>query len=111
MVESYHFVLKRKFMGYDDVYDAIKRGKKTSEWRDVSDSWIARLTKMNVEEFNRSVRAARQSISLVPKYRRAKFVVGYTKRPMLVADVEQLIYHPNSRQFEVRIKNVKELSK
>lgn len=45
------------------------------------------------------------------KYKRARFVVGYTKTPMLLADVTAILYYSKSDKFEVRIENVQEVAR
>ena len=114
---SFHFVLKRSGWGYDDIYEALKNGKKTSEWRDATDFWISRLFKKQDQEniknmiFYRRSPIPGKTIEIPThryKYMKARFVVGYTKSPMLVADVRAIIYHTETNQFEIRIENVKE---
>lgn len=118
---SFHFVLKRSGWGYDDTYEAIKSGEKTSEWRDGSDYWAKRLlTEMGrqqikwAHEFKERNKGQTKPYFLLPfpeylwKHNRARFVVGHTKRPMLVADVTEIIYHSKTNQFEIQIKNVEE---
>jgi len=113
---SFHFVLKRSGWGYDDLYEAIKVGEKTSEWRDASDHWVRRLLNEEglslLEAFNSGYENL-DELSFLPyywKHIQARFVVGYTKSPMLVADVTGIIYHRDTEQFEVQIKNVAECS-
>lgn len=113
-MKGFHFILKRTGYGYIDIYEAIKKGEKTSEWRDASDFWISRLFKKNAQS---SVRhnMARHKGSLMYlhpddyKHMKAKFVVGYTNTPMLIADVKQLFYHKDTAQFEIQFKNVVEV--
>ena len=112
---SFHFVLKRSGWGYDDVYEAVKSGRKPSEWRDASDHWIRRLLNEEgvslLETFNSGYEKL-DELCFLPyywKYTKARFVVGYTKSPMLVAEVTGIIYHRDTEQFEVQIKNVVEV--
>ena len=119
---SFHFVLKRSGWGYDDLYEAIKTGEKTSEWRDGIDHWKVRLlTESGREDLERAHEMRREGIirDLKPfflldfpdyhwKHKRARFVVGYTKSPMLTADVTAILYYSKTNQFEVRITNVEE---
>lgn len=119
---SFHFVLKRSGWGYDDLYEALKTGEKTSEWRDGSSHWISRLLNEGgrkqlqwAHEYKERNKGRTEPYFLLPfhpslwKYRRARFVVGYTKRPMLVADVKAILFHSKTDQFEVQIENVVEL--
>lgn len=118
---SFHFVLKRKGWGYDDLYEALKTGEKTSEWRDASDHWKSRLlTKPGIihleylEYLQRSGKSQHHTIefqSYYWKHKRARFVVGYTKSPLLIADVKAIMYHSKTEQFEVQIENVVEVRK
>jgi len=111
---SFHFVLKRSGWGYDDLYEALKTGEKTSEWRDASDHWITRLLNENGRSALNTFKKCYEILetwSFLPyywKYTRARFVVGYTKSPMLLAKVKEIIYHRDTDQFEIRIKNVVE---
>ncbi len=121
---SFHFVLKRSGWGYDDIYEALKTGEKTSEWRDGSDHWKSRLLNENGRvNLERAHEMREEGIvqDLKPffligfpehqwKHKQARFVVGYTKTPMLIADVTAIIYYSKSNQFEVKIENVKEVS-
>ena len=112
---SFHFVLKRSGWGYDDLYEAIKKGEKTSEWRDASDHWISRLLnergRSHLETFKSSYESL-EVLDFLPyhlKHTRTRFVVGYTKSPMLVADVTGILYHRDTDQFQIQIKNVVEV--
>jgi len=120
---SFHFVLKRSGWGYDDLYEALKTGEKTSEWRDGSDYWRRRLlTKTGIKNLERAEAISHEDLSMrrgTPfflldfpshqwKRNQARFVVGYTKSPMLVADVKAIRYHSKTDQFEIQIKNVTE---
>ena len=122
---SFHFVLKRKGWGYDDIYEAIKTGEKTSEWRSGSEHWKRRLltppspsVRYSGQEslkhaFEIENRSKPFFLMDFPdyhwKHKKARFVVGYTKTPMLLADVKAIMYHSKTNQFEIRIKNVEEL--
>ena len=119
---SFHFVLKRTGWGYDDVYEALKTGEKTSEWRDGSDHWRRRLlTKDGIRDLERGEEIERSDIRVPSKpflmdfpdyhwkHKKARFVVGHTKSPMLVADVTVVMYHSKTNQFEIRVENVEEV--
>ena len=120
---SFHFVLKRKGWGYDDIYEAIKTGEKTSEWRDGSKYWISRLLTPPSPSVRYSGQETLQHAHEIGrpsflmdfadyhwKHKKARFVVGYTKTPMLIADVKAIIYYSKKNQFEIRIENVKEVT-
>ena len=122
---SFHFVLKRSGWGYDDIYEAIKKGEKTSEWRDGSEHWKRRLLTAPSPLVRYSGQESLQHAFEIEnrskpfflmdfadyhwKHKKARFVVGYTKRPMLLADVTTIMYHSKTNQFEIRIENVIEL--
>ena len=110
-----HFTLKRKGWGYEDIYEALKTGEKTSEWRDTTDFWARRLfTPLGVLWYDRIKRIGlpEGNVAISPevfiKHKTARFVVGYTKYPRLIADITQIKYHVDNHQFEVQIKNVRE---
>lgn len=122
---SYHFTLKREGWGYDDIYEAIKNGEKTSEWRPGSEFWKKRLlTPIGRQQLQwafelkerqeRNKEPGRKPYFLMQfpeylwKYNRARFVVGYTKYPRLLADVKEIMYHSKINQFEILIENVVE---
>lgn len=75
-----------------DLYEEIKAGRKTSEWRDVTDRW-------------------RKILRSKPRPERAWFVCGYPKGnvPRLEADIRGIILHLESEQYEVLIANVEEI--
>lgn len=110
---SFHFVLKRRGWGYEDIYKALKTGEKTSEWRAATDFWARRLlTKEGRQQLNGRI-ISQDSLPFPReqwKHKKARFVVGYTKRPMLIADVKALLYHFATEEFEVQIENVIELT-
>lgn len=111
---SFHFVLKRLGWGYDDIYEALKTGEKTSEWRDASPFWISRLFKKGAQSSvrHRIIHATGSLLFLHPddhKHKKARFVVGYTKYPRLIADIHNIYYHRNTNQFEIQIENVVEV--
>jgi hypothetical protein len=74
-----------------NIYEEIKAGRKTSQWRDASDYWLKRL--------------------VPPTPRKAWFTVGYplNNLPRLEADIIKVIYHANTEQLEIKIGNVKEV--
>jgi hypothetical protein len=107
MSDAFFFVLKRSGWGFDDLYEAIKSGEKTSEWRDASEHWIKRLLLMRGDPH--FVKDRGKPYDYKPKCKKAIFVVGFTKYPRLIADVKALLYHPKTNQFEVQIENVVEI--
>jgi len=74
-----------------DLYEEIKSGRKTSEWREPTNYWITRLL-------------------LEPQPKHACFVVGYPKNnlPRLEADISLIFYHVFDNQIEIQFENVKE---
>ena len=120
-----HFTLKRVGWGYDDIYEALKTGQKTSEYRPGSRFWVSRLlTESGIKNLSR----AHEIHSLPPehpdatekpyflmdfpeyqwKHKKARFVIGYTKYPRLLADITNILYKSETNQFEIRIRNVVE---
>lgn len=118
----FNFVLKRTGWGYTDIYEALKTGEKTSEWRDGSDHWRRRLlTKNGIINLERAEEIERSTLRVPSKpfimdfpeyqwkYKKARFVVGRTESPMLLADVTEILYNSKTNQFEIRIENVVEV--
>ena len=115
------FVLKRflpEFTEFGDLYQAIKTGKKTSEWRDGSDHWIRRLlTERGRQQLQwaHEIKERSKPFFLMDfseyhwKHKQATFVVGYTKYPRLLADIKAILYNSKINQFEIRLKNVREI--
>ena len=107
-----HFVLKRYLEGfeeYGDLYEAIKSGRKTVEYRDATDHWKVRLLSPKGIIFKDFY----QGRSLVfsgdhLKHDKAVFVVGYTKHPKLVVNITKVVYLYDTNQFEIHLINVKE---
>lgn len=105
---SFHFVLKQQY------YDAIKSGEKTSEWRDGTEFWISRLLNEEGRSELKTFKSGYESFEVwyfCPKYWKyvkARFVVGYTKAPMLLADVTGILYHRFADQFQVQLGYVEE---
>jgi len=102
-----------------DLYEEIKAGRKTSEWRDASDYWIKRLTTLTPldKALNMPLDLATYEgtgIMLKDKLKvhRAWFTVGYPRYsvPRLEADITDLILHPREGQFEIQIANVVEIT-
>ncbi len=84
-----------------DLYEAIKDGTKTSEYRDAIDHWTKRLFKKgDLSE---------------PKVNRIWLVVGYPKGslPRLEADIKRILVSYNDwgdpDQYEIQFENVVEV--
>ena len=117
------FNLKRYWQIKDetvDLYEEIKAGRKTSEWRIASKHWYSRL----LIPFEKTAIRYSGDIELFAdfteylKVHRAWFVVGYPKRsiPRLEADIIALIYWNEKysatldiSQFEIKIANINEV--
>jgi len=85
------FRLKKMGWGWDNIYEAVKSGEKTSEWRALTPYWEKRLEK-------------------TPAPTRALFTLGFPKRnlPRLEADIEAIIRHEDLGQYEIQVINVVE---
>ena len=113
-----HFVLKRFLPGfeeYGDLYEAIKTGKKTVEYRDATEYWAKRLLneggmKQYLEYVTYTAGGGIRFSYFDLKHHTATFRVGYTKGPTLLADIDYIIWDLAESQFEVHLKNVKEVS-
>jgi len=117
-----HFVLARYLPGfeeYGDLYEAIKTGKKTSEYRDATEYWAKRLLNNlglfkyhHILETNkdpsRPTCVRYRFLSPELKHAEATFRVGYTRGPTLHATIKDVLWKPREEQFEVRIENVRE---
>ena len=100
----------KKFWDGKDLWEEIKSGRKTIEWREAKSYWIRRLlgyetlaqTSQKIVNFTKGL--------IVHK---AWFVIGYPKNnlPRLEADVIGLIYYHDTKQFGIKIANVKEVTK
>ncbi len=90
-----------------DLYEEIKTGKKTVEYRDATPYWAKRLL------IHKRVPPTkyRHSFKHQLKVKRAWFTVGFPKGsvPRLEADITDLIYDSDTEQFEIHIANVKEV--
>jgi len=103
------FHLKRIWEG-KDLWEEIKKGRKTSEWRDFCKYWLRRLCikRSNLFFVNGT---EPQDLSPWLKVKKAWFLQGYPKNslPRLVAEITGLVYHPSSSQLEIKFTNVKEV--
>ncbi len=106
------FVLKRYLEGfeeYGDLYEAIKSGRKTVEYRDATNHWETRLLSpqgMGFKNFYKGRNLVFTGNYL--KHDKAVFVIGYTKYPRLIADITKIVYNYETNKFEIHITNVKE---
>lgn len=111
-MKAVHFVLKRYLEGfeeYGDLYEAIKSGRKTVEYRDASPHWTSRLiSPKGLEDVRHHFGSDLEFVGDHMKRDKAVFVVGYTKYPKLVADITKIVYLHDTNQFEVHLSNVKE---
>jgi hypothetical protein len=96
-----------------DLYEDIKAGRKTSEWRDLSNYWCQLLTGMPKEKLESTVALVGDNLTELLKVKKAWFVVGYPKNnlPRLEVDIVDLLLSRDSDQFEIRIANVVEMIK
>jgi len=112
MDEKVVFHLKRMWEGRD-LWEEIKSGRKTSEWREASDYWIKRLINVPVKRVIELANLERGDVlKFTPKVKRAWFVVGYPKYcfPRLEADIAKVVLHKDTQQLEIEIENVSEVS-
>ena len=112
-----HFVLKRHLPGfeeYGDLYEAIKTGRKTSEYRDATMYWAKRLLSEKGLRRYREIAKPYDATYTFTTYRdelrhtEATFRVGYTRGPTLHATIKEIHWKPIEGQFEVRVENVRE---
>lgn len=103
------FHLKRIWEG-KDLWEEIKQGRKTSEWREATSYWFKRLLIKGAEPM-----ASPYEIDYHRRFwkvHKAWFVGGYPKAnlPRLEAEITGLVYHPDSSQLEIKFTNVKEVT-
>lgn len=101
------FHLKRIWEG-KNLWEEIKQGRKTSEWRDSTEFWFKRLC---ISGASHPYSLSPQDFTDILKVYKAWFVVGYPKDnlPRLEADIIRLFNHPIDGQFEIVFANVKEV--
>jgi len=97
------------FEEYGDLYEAIKYGRKTVEYRNSTRHWNERLITpkgLLFKDFyvGKSVEFTGDHL----KHDTAVFVVGYTKYPRLVADITKIGFNYYTNQLETHIENVRE---
>jgi len=105
----FHLASAWRMVNGRKLYDQIKDGTKTSEWRDATPYWFRRLLRsgnliINTEET--------LNLSRSLKVHTAWFVQGYPKDnlPRLEAKITEIYLHGEIQQFEVKFTNVKEVS-
>lgn len=120
MSDKVVFRLKKHWkMKIDDkvvvLYEEIKAGRKTSEWRDTTRYWMRVLAPSVM--FEKMTRAGfsdspPEDLTKFLSKSKAWFTTGFPKNnvPRLEADITGLIYHPASCQLEIQIANVKEVT-
>jgi len=93
-----------------NLYQEIKDGRKTNEWRDASEYWSRILAGEPRSTFD--MYGYGDAHKFTPEPSEAWFVVGYPKGnlPRLEADITALIFHRNSDQFEIQFDNVREVT-
>ena len=86
-----------------DLYEEIKAGRKTSEYRDDTEFWRRRLISFILEK-------PREGI--IDEVVRAWFVCGYPKGnvPRLEATITEVLDAEDSEQLEVKFKDVVEVT-
>ena len=92
------------------IYEEIKAGRKTSEWRDMTHYWVKRLFSRAKFEINANYD---QDLTPFLKVHKAWFVQGYPKGnlPRLEADIIGAIFHTSfhRQQLEIKFTNVNEV--
>jgi hypothetical protein len=92
----------------DTVYERIRRGEKTSEWRDFNPYWQKRLLLCyDLKALSRKPIECTGDL----RVHKAWFVQGYPKgnMPRIEAQITGLIYHPAWHQFEIQFKRTREV--
>jgi len=93
-----------------NLYEEIKAGRKTSEWRDASKYWLKRLvTQANLDVAGTSP----QDLTDFLRVHKVWLVEGYPKEslPRLEGKIARLFYHPIDHKLEVCIVYVREVTK
>ena len=87
-----------------DLWEEIKQGRKTSEWRDITEYWTRRLY---TQPLNFTIGYTRVKRT----FGRVWFTCGYPKHnlPRLEADYVNTIPHLDTRQYEIVFANVTEV--
>jgi len=104
----------------ETLYEQIKSGKKTSEWRVLTLHWAKRLLDTSVLNIAFRMGDKPHDLTRYLKVHKAWFVEGYPKNnlPRLEAEITGLVYHPekkgfpaHTQQIEIKFTNVKEVTK
>jgi len=114
MSDKIVFILKKVWLRngmHVNLYQEIKTGKKTVEYRKVSEHWKSRL--LNDVRFPLRVVGTKGAlIDLTDKLkaRKAWFMVGFKKNclPRLEARITKLLLDPRAGVFHVHVDNVVE---
>ncbi len=103
------------FEEYGDLYEAIKTGKKTVEYRDATEYWAKRLLGYyGLEDYYATLKfplgpnTKTTYLGEAIKHKKCTFRVGYTQGPTLHATIEKIVWDQDNSQFEVHIKDVTE---
>jgi hypothetical protein len=114
MSDTVVFHLKRMWQG-KDLYEEIKSGRKTSEWRDCTTYWVRRLMRPLVE-VGRLTRAGfsdspAEDFTHRLRVHKAWLVIGFPKNsvPRFQVEIKGLFYHPSTCQLEIQFVNLREV--
>ena len=93
------------------LYEEIKSGRKTSEWRDLKSYWMKRLLKQDPTIHLLYDEHLTADLTGGLRVQRAWFVTGYPKGniPRLEAYVTGIIYHGNLDQLEIKFMDAMEV--
>lgn len=91
-----------------NLYEEIKSGRKVVEYRDATEHWAKRLLICG----RVPTVPTRCNFTSVLRVNKVRFTVGYPKGsiPHLEADIRDLVYDPDTEQFEIYFVNVKEVT-
>ena len=94
-----------------ELYPAIKNREKTSEWRDMTSYWSRILVSPHYR-ITPPKEGAVLDLTIALRVRKAWFTVGFPKDnvPRLEADIKGLFAHFDTRQYEIKIENVREVT-
>lgn len=99
-----------------DLYEEIKAGRKTSEWRGATKFWLKRLLtkRLTPEGIDKVLdtyhKHGTQDLTCLLRVHTAWFLIGYPKGslPRLEADITALLFHRETDQLEIKFANVRE---
>jgi len=94
------------------LYEQIKRGVKTSEYRQVTERWQSMLFGDALRVDREPLREIACELTKFLRVKKAWFVTGYPKGslPRLEADIVGIKYWPNEQFFEIMVNNIKEVT-